>query len=117
MTEVELIEKTALRVGMKSLMNHGAASCVYTEGCNGVSQEHLIAFAREVALHCVAALAHPPAAEPKGMREALEQCVAAMEMKQRVTMWEQDGDRAKFSNALNAARAALAAAQKGESNG
>lgn len=54
--EVALIEKAALRVGMKSLMNHGAASCVYTEGCNGVSQEHLIAFAREVALHCVAAL-------------------------------------------------------------
>jgi hypothetical protein len=57
MTEVELIEKTAIRVGMKSLMNHGAASCVYSEGCNGVSQEHLIAFAREVALHCVASLA------------------------------------------------------------
>lgn len=57
MNEVELIEKTALRVGMKSLMNHGAASCVYSDGCNGVSQEHLIAFAREIALHCVAALA------------------------------------------------------------
>jgi len=56
MTEAELIEQTALRVGMKSLMNHGAASCVYTEGCDGVSQEHLIAFAREIALHCVAAL-------------------------------------------------------------
>lgn len=56
MTEVELIEQAVLRVGMKSLMNHGAASCVYTEGCEGVSQEHLIAFAREVALHCVAAL-------------------------------------------------------------
>ena len=55
-TEVELIEQAALKVGMKSLMNHGAASCVYTEGCEGVSQEHLIAFAREVALHCVAAL-------------------------------------------------------------
>ena len=57
MTEVELIEQAALKVGMKSLMNHGAASCVYTEGCHGVSQEHLIAFAREVALHCAVALA------------------------------------------------------------
>lgn len=57
MTEVELIEKTAIRVGMTSLMNHGAASCVYSEGCNGVSQAHLIAFAREVALHCAAAIA------------------------------------------------------------
>ena len=26
MTEVELIEQAALKVGMKSLMNHGAAS-------------------------------------------------------------------------------------------
>ena len=62
--EVDLIEKAAVRVGMKSLMNHGAASCVYSEGCSGVSQAHLIAFAREVALHCAAALATPPAAAP-----------------------------------------------------
>lgn len=56
MTEIELIEKTALRVGMKSLLNHGAASCVYSEGCEGVTQEHLVAFAREIALHTVAAI-------------------------------------------------------------
>jgi hypothetical protein len=56
MTDPQLIEKLALRVGMKSLMNNGAASCVYSEGCNGVSQEHLIAFAEQVALHCLAAL-------------------------------------------------------------
>lgn len=65
-SEVDLIEKAAVRVGMKSLMNHGAASCVYTEGCNGVSQAHLIAFAREVALHCVAALAQPAALQYAG---------------------------------------------------
>jgi hypothetical protein len=59
LSEVDLIEKAALRVGMKSLINHGAASCAYSEGCNGVSQAHLIAFAREVALHCVAALIRP----------------------------------------------------------
>lgn len=59
LSEVELIERAALRVGMKSLLNHGAASCVYSEGCAGVSQEHLVAFAREVALHCVAALSQP----------------------------------------------------------
>jgi len=59
LSEIELIEKTALRVGMTSLMNHGAASCVYSEGCNGVSQAHLVAFAREVALHCVATLSTP----------------------------------------------------------
>lgn len=63
-TEITLIEKAAIRVGMTSLLNHGAASCVYSEGCNGVTQDHLVAFAREVALHCVAALsaaAQPPA--------------------------------------------------------
>lgn len=59
LAEVELIEKAAIKVGMKSLLNYGAASCVYSEGCNGVTQDHLVAFAREVALHCVAALAHP----------------------------------------------------------
>lgn len=74
MTEVELIEQTALRVGMKSLMNHGAASCVYSEGCNGVSQEHLIAFAREIALHCVAALAAPAV---KARVEVTEEMVTA----------------------------------------
>ena len=57
LSEVQLIEKAAVRVGMTSLLNHGAASCVYSEGCDGVSQAHLIAFAREVALHCVSALA------------------------------------------------------------
>lgn len=56
MTEIELIEKAAVKVGMQSLLNHGAASCVYSEGCNGVTQAHLVAFAREVALHCLAAL-------------------------------------------------------------
>ena len=55
-TEAAMIERVALRVGMKSLMNHGAASCVYSEGCHGVTQEHLIAFAREIALHTLAAM-------------------------------------------------------------
>lgn len=61
LTEIALIEKAALRVGMKSLLNHGAASCVYTEGCAGVSQEQLVAYTREVALHCAVALAAAPA--------------------------------------------------------
>ena len=69
MNEVELIERAAVRVGMKSLMNHGAASCVYSEGCNGVSQEHLIAFAREIALHCAVALAAPASAHDHEWRE------------------------------------------------
>ena len=60
MTEIELIEKAAIKVGMTSFLNHGAASCVASEGCNGVTQDHLVAFAREIALHCVAAL-HAPA--------------------------------------------------------
>lgn len=71
--ELDLIEKAAVRVGMKSLMNHGAASCVYSEGCSGVSQAHLIAFAREVALHCAAALATPPAATPAAPGEVTDE--------------------------------------------
>ena len=62
MTEIDLIEKAAVRAGMISLLNNGAASCVHSEGCNGVTQEHLVAFAREVALHCATALAAAPAA-------------------------------------------------------
>jgi hypothetical protein len=63
LTEVDLIEKAAVRVGMTSLLNHGAASCVYSEGCEGVAQEHLIAFAREIALHTVAALSYSKVAD------------------------------------------------------
>jgi hypothetical protein len=64
MTEIELIEKAAVKAGMTSLLNHGAASCVYSEGCNGVAQDHLVAFAREIALHCAMALGTPPNAPP-----------------------------------------------------
>lgn len=65
-TEVELMEGIVQRVGMKSLLNNGAASCVYSEGCNGVTQDHLLAFMREVTLHVVAALSPtPPAAMTK----------------------------------------------------
>lgn len=54
--EIALIEKTLERVGITSLLNHGAASCVFTEGCCGVSQEHIVAYTREIALHCAVAL-------------------------------------------------------------
>lgn len=49
------------------------------------------------------------APQPADVMGVLAECVAAMEMKQRVTMWEQDGDRSKFSAALESARRALAA--------
>lgn len=62
-SEIELIEKALERVGITSLLNHGAASCVFTEGCCGVSQEHIVAYTREIALHCAVALsATQPAA-------------------------------------------------------
>lgn len=70
--EVELIEQVAVRVGMTSLMNNGAASCVHSEGCNGVTQEHLIAFAREIALHCAAALSTQPQQAGWTMLEPLD---------------------------------------------
>lgn len=42
--------------GMVNFLNHGAASHVYSDGCNGVTQEHLERFAalvkHEVMMHC-----------------------------------------------------------------
>lgn len=62
-SEIAIIEKALERVGITSLLNHGAASCVFTEGCCGVSQEHIVAYTREIALHCAVALsANQPAA-------------------------------------------------------
>lgn len=69
MTEIELIEQIALRVGMKSLMNNGAASCVYSEGCAGVTQDHLIAFTRQIALHCAVHLVGPAQTIPPSEQE------------------------------------------------
>lgn len=57
--EMELIEKAVKRVGIESMLNHGAASCVYSEGCCGVTQAHLLAYTREIALPCAVALAAP----------------------------------------------------------
>lgn len=54
--EIQLIEKALERVGITSLLNHGAASCVFSEGCAGVSQEHIVAYTREIALQCAVAL-------------------------------------------------------------
>lgn len=67
MTDPELIESIALRIGMQSAMNQGSGSCVWTEGCNGVSQAHLMAFAEQIALHVFAALTERPCiAESQG---------------------------------------------------
>lgn len=34
--------------GMVNVLNHGSGSCVYSEGCHGVTQEHLERFAELV---------------------------------------------------------------------
>ena len=79
--EIALIEKTLKSVGITSLLNHGAASCVFTEGCCGVSQEHILAYTRKIALHCAVALAAPPTAQAEGWRlvpeDATEEMVRA----------------------------------------
>jgi len=54
--ELALIEKAVRHVGIKSLLNHGAGSLVYSEGVQGVTQEDLVAYTREIALHCAVAL-------------------------------------------------------------
>lgn len=64
--EIALIEKALESVGITSLLNHGAASCVFTEGCCGVSQDHILAYTRKIALHCAVALAAPPTAQAGG---------------------------------------------------
>lgn len=58
--EIALIEKAVKRVGIKSLLNHGAGSLVYSEGVEGVTQDDLLAYTREIALHCAVALGSPP---------------------------------------------------------
>lgn len=37
--------------GMVNVLNHGSGSCVYSEGCHGVTQEHLERFAELVREH------------------------------------------------------------------
>lgn len=56
-TDPKLLESFAERAGMTSLLNHGAASCVYSEGCAGVTQEHLTCFAEIVAAYAVESMA------------------------------------------------------------
>lgn len=60
LAEIALIEKAVQRVGIKSLLNHGAGSLVYSEGVQGVTQSDLVAYTREIALHCAVALAADP---------------------------------------------------------
>lgn len=57
--EIALIEKAVKRVGIKSLLNYGAGSLVYSEGVEGVTQDDLLAYTREIALHCAVALGSP----------------------------------------------------------
>lgn len=45
------LEKLAEEAGMVNLLNNGAASCVHSEGCHGVTQEHLERFAELVRKH------------------------------------------------------------------
>jgi DNA-binding CsgD family transcriptional regulator len=39
------LERTAIAAGMQSALNMGSGSCVYSDGCHGVTQEHLQLFA------------------------------------------------------------------------
>ncbi len=78
--EIALMEKAAKHAGITSLLNHGAASCVYSEGCAGVSQEHLLAYTREIALHCVLTLAAPQQAALDARTETAMVDAAMVEM-------------------------------------
>lgn len=66
-SEIALIEKAVQRVGIRNLLNHGAGSLVWSEGVHGVTQDDLVAYTREIALHCAVALsAAAPTKEPGG---------------------------------------------------
>ncbi len=58
--ELTLIQKALDRVGIKSLLNHGAGSIVWSEGVEGVTQDDLLAYTREIVLHCAVALGASP---------------------------------------------------------
>lgn len=62
MTDSYLLEEFAKRAGMTSLLNMGAASCVHSEGCHGVTQAHLTKFCELVAAYAVNACAEVHAA-------------------------------------------------------
>ena len=64
--ELTLIQKALDRVGIKSLLNHGAGSIVWSEGVEGVTQDDLLAYTREIVLHCAVALGTPPAINASG---------------------------------------------------
>lgn len=75
--EIALIEKAVKRVGIKSLLNYGAGSLVYSEGVEGVTQDDLLAYTREIALHCAVALGSPP--EGMAAEQALRKVLAAVQ--------------------------------------
>lgn len=52
----EILERLAIQAGMVSLLNLGAASCVHSEGCSGVTQQHLDKFAELVAVEVYLAM-------------------------------------------------------------
>ena len=54
--KIEILERLAKQAGMVSLLNQGAASCVHSEGCNGVTQQHLEKFAELVAVEVYMAM-------------------------------------------------------------
>lgn len=89
--EIALIAKTLESVGITSLLNHGAASCVFTEGCAGVSQDHILAYTRKIALHCAVALAAPPTAQAEGWRlvpvDATEEMVTKSKLLAQPVAW------------------------------
>jgi hypothetical protein len=47
----ETLDALARQVGMTSLLFNGAASCVHSDGCHGVTEADLRAFAEAVSQH------------------------------------------------------------------
>ena len=58
------IEQLAREAGMESALNQGSGSCVFSPGCNGVTQEHIEHFARLVAERCAGICEDYPSRDP-----------------------------------------------------
>lgn len=122
--EMALIAKALQRVGITNVLNHGAASCVFSQGCAGVSQGHLLAYTREIALQCAAALYTDPkpAAQDADRLDWLERagptsiCLVMDRQHDGEIEVSPDDGPTGYGKTLRAAIDAAIAAQQGDSH-
>lgn len=98
------LKSLAVQAGMMEQLNQGAASCVYSEGCNGVAQDHLQRFAALVAQDGVADLL----GENKVLRELIALAIPVLETIEP----ECDSERVEMLNLLSRLKNAIYAEER-----